>query len=116
MINTSLFPYDSFPIRLEHSDKQKGTVTCFFQCEEHLEKYLDRGKLDKKKCVILKAKDQPVEISPVEQKSKMVRQPNKPKQTDKKKMVSRPALSKNTIKPPDTNQPRKRGRPRKNSK
>lgn len=63
MINTSLFPYDTMPIRLEHQDKQKGTVTCFFQCDAHLTKYMERYKIDAKTCVILKADEQSLQPS-----------------------------------------------------
>ena len=38
-----LFPYQSFPWRLEF-DK----TVCHFECEEHLQKYLDRYKLKPK--------------------------------------------------------------------
>lgn len=142
MINTSLFPYETFPIRLEHQDKQKGMMTCFFQCEEHLEKYLEQGKLDRKKCVILRAGDHPVKTPSVEQKPKANKQPVKsvktaqkpkaneqplkPRQTDKKQMVSRPRkvssgstntsgkLPSNLDSTGNSNQPRKPGRPRKN--
>lgn len=55
MITTNLFPYSSMPIRLEHSDSQKGSVTCFFQCVEHLEKYLEKNKINRKTCVIRSA-------------------------------------------------------------
>lgn len=58
MINTSLFPYSTMPFRLEHDDSQKGTVTCFFQCQEHLDKYIERYKINRKKCVILNANDE----------------------------------------------------------
>ena len=34
-----LFPYESFPIRLE--DKTENKV-CHFQCEAHAQKYIDR--------------------------------------------------------------------------
>lgn len=68
MINTSLFPYSTMPIRLEHDDSQKGTVTCFFQCQEHLDKYLDRYKINRKKCVILKADEQSIQPSPTDKK------------------------------------------------
>lgn len=47
MIDTSLFPYDTFPIRLEFGEKKNATI-CHFQCEEHLQKYLERYKLDKR--------------------------------------------------------------------
>ena len=47
MVEPVLFPYLSFPIRLEFGSKKENTV-CFFQCEEHLQTYLKRYKLDKK--------------------------------------------------------------------
>lgn len=37
------FPYKTFPWRLEH-----GTTVCHFECQEHLEKYIDRYKLKSK--------------------------------------------------------------------
>lgn len=47
MISTELFPYETFPIRLEFGEKKNTTVS-YFQCEEHLQKYLERYKLDKR--------------------------------------------------------------------
>lgn len=47
MIETSLFPYENHPYRLEYGEKKEKTI-CFFSCEEHLQKYLTRYKLDKK--------------------------------------------------------------------
>ena len=47
MISTELFPYETFPIRLEFGEK-KNTTICHFQCDEHLQKYLERYKLDKR--------------------------------------------------------------------
>ena len=38
-----LFPYQTFPWRLEY-----GRTVCHFECEEHLQKYLDRYKLKPK--------------------------------------------------------------------
>lgn len=64
MIDTSLFPYPSFPIRLEYEDKS-GKMTCFFLCEEHLEKHLDRHKLNKKKVVILRRPEDWIDTSSV---------------------------------------------------
>ena len=37
------FPYDGFPYRLEHKDGSENK-TCWFSCEEHLQKYIDRHK------------------------------------------------------------------------
>ena len=47
MIDTSLFPYEKFPIRLQFGEKKEVTV-CWFECDEHLQKYLTRYKLDKR--------------------------------------------------------------------
>ena len=47
MISTELFPYETFPIRLEFGEKKNNTI-CHFQCDEHLQKYLERYKLDKR--------------------------------------------------------------------
>ena len=47
MIDTSLFPYENHPYRLEFGEKKDKTV-CFFSCNEHLQKYLNRYKLDKR--------------------------------------------------------------------
>jgi hypothetical protein len=55
MSNSSLFPYSTMPYRLQHQDSQKGTVICFFQCQEHMDKYLQRYKIDSDKCIIMKA-------------------------------------------------------------
>jgi len=46
MIETSLFPYENHPYRLEFGEKKEKTI-CYFQCDEHLQKYLSRYKLDK---------------------------------------------------------------------
>ena len=47
MISTELFPYDKFGFRLEFGEKKNSTV-CYFECQEHLDKYLERYKLDKR--------------------------------------------------------------------
>jgi len=47
MISTELFPYENHPYRLEFGEKKNSTV-CFFSCEEHLQKYLTRYKLNSK--------------------------------------------------------------------
>lgn len=33
------FPYESFPWRLEYKDQ---STICYFECEEHIQKYIDR--------------------------------------------------------------------------
>jgi hypothetical protein len=47
LISTELFPYETFPIRLQFGEVKNPTV-CHFQCQEHLDKYLERYKLDKR--------------------------------------------------------------------
>lgn len=47
MISTELFPHENHPYRLEFGEKKNNTV-CWFSCEEHLDKYLERYKLDKR--------------------------------------------------------------------
>ena len=49
----SMFPYESFPWRLEvnkdyHNIKGIALTVCHFECEEHLQKYIDRYKLKPK--------------------------------------------------------------------
>lgn len=51
MIDTSLFPYETMPVRLEFGEKKDKTI-CHFQCDEHLQKYITRHKLDKRKIKI----------------------------------------------------------------
>ena len=48
-----LFPYQTFPWRLEvnkdhHNVKGIALTVCHFECDEHLQKYLDRYKLKSK--------------------------------------------------------------------
>lgn len=45
MISTELFPYEKFGFRLEFGEGKNAT-TCWFECQEHLDKYLERYKLD----------------------------------------------------------------------
>lgn len=52
------FPYDTFSWRLEvnkdhHNVKGIALTVCHFQCEEHLQKYLDRYKLKPKHYQVL---------------------------------------------------------------
>ena len=46
-IDTELFPYKDFPIRLQFGEKKQTTI-CYFECEAHLQKYLERYKIDTK--------------------------------------------------------------------
>lgn len=74
MISTELFPYENHPYRLEFGEKKNPTV-CFFSCEEHLQKYLIRYKLDERTARIDYRDGEPPDTSKkhkgsVEQKSK----------------------------------------------
>lgn len=64
MIETSVFPYPSFPIRLEYEDKS-GKIVAFFSCEEHLEKHLEKYKLNKKKSTILRRPEDWIDFAPL---------------------------------------------------
>ena len=39
----SQFPYEGFPYRLEYTDGKEERI-CWFMCEEHLQKYIERYK------------------------------------------------------------------------
>lgn len=60
MIDTSLFPYSTFPIRLEQIEENR---ICWFKDEVDLEKYLIRYKIDKKKVKIINADEQSIKSS-----------------------------------------------------
>ena len=75
MISTEQFPYENHPYRLEFGEKKNPTV-CFFSCEEHLDKYLERYKLDKRTLKI-DYRDEPVVVSKKHKRS--VEQKSKPK-------------------------------------
>jgi hypothetical protein len=67
MIDTSLFPYDTFPIRLEFGEKKDITI-CHFQCDEHLQKYIIRHRLDKRKIKVLYRDGEPTKSSKTDKK------------------------------------------------
>ena len=74
MISTELFPYDKFGFRLEFGDKKNPTI-CWFECQEHLDKYLERYKMDMRTIKIDYRDGEPIDISKkckgsVEQKPK----------------------------------------------
>ena len=74
MISTELFPYEKFAFRLEFGEK-KNTTVCWFECKEHLDKYLERYRLDKRTIKIDCRDGEPVDTSKkckgsVEQKPK----------------------------------------------
>lgn len=64
MIDTSVFPYSTFPIRLEYEDKS-GKIICFFSCDEHLESHLNRYNLNKKKVIILRRPKDWIDTYPI---------------------------------------------------
>jgi hypothetical protein len=68
MISTELFPYDKFGFRLEFGEK-KNTTVCWFECNEHLQKYLERYKLDKRTIKIDYRDGEPVEFGKKQQNS-----------------------------------------------
>ncbi len=76
MISTELFPYENHPYRLEFGEKKNPTV-CFFSCEEHLQKYLERYKLDSKTTKIDYRDGKPSESS--KKHTRSVEQKPKPK-------------------------------------
>lgn len=43
----TLFPYEKFTFRLEYKEN-KAPKVCYFECQEHLDKYLIRHNLKKK--------------------------------------------------------------------
>jgi hypothetical protein len=45
MKEVNLFPYETFGFRLEHKDDGK---VCWFSCQEHLDKYIQRSQLNSK--------------------------------------------------------------------
>lgn len=75
MISTELFPYEKFGYRLEFGEGKNPTI-CWFECEEHLQKYLERYKLDGKTTKI-DYRDKPPEPSKKHKRS--VEQKPKPK-------------------------------------
>jgi hypothetical protein len=68
LISTELFPYENHPYRLEFGEKKNSTV-CFFSCEEHLQKYLERYKLDKRTIKLDYRDGEPVESGKKQQNS-----------------------------------------------
>ena len=77
MIDTSVFPYDTFPIRLQFGEKKKNITVCYFQCQEHLDKYLERHKLDKRTTKIDYRDGEPPK--PSEKRKRSVEQKSQPK-------------------------------------
>ena len=71
-----LFPYETFPIRLEFGEKKNITI-CYFQCQEHIDKYLERYELDKKTIKIDYRDEQPTKSS--KKRKRSVEQKSEPK-------------------------------------
>lgn len=48
--NENEFPHNGFPVKVIHKDGKelKDTKTCYFQCEDHAKKYIERYKFKKK--------------------------------------------------------------------
>jgi hypothetical protein len=46
MVSTE-FPYENFRYRLEYNETKEKRI-CWFECKEHLDKYISRHKLKKK--------------------------------------------------------------------
>ena len=76
MIGTELFPYDKFGFRLEFGEK-KNTTVCWFECQEHLDKYLERYRLDKRTIKIDYRDGEPVDTS--KKRKRSAEQKPKPK-------------------------------------
>ena len=76
MTMTDLFPYEKFGFRLEFGEK-KNTTVCWFECNEHLQKYLERYKLDKRTIKIDYRDGEPVDTS--KKRKRSVEQKPKPK-------------------------------------
>ena len=76
MISTELFPYEKFGFRLEFGEKKNITV-CWFEAQEHLDKYLERYKLDKRTVKIDYRDGKPTDTSKKHKRS--VEQKPKPK-------------------------------------
>jgi hypothetical protein len=84
MISTELFPYDKFGFRLEFGDGKNPTI-CWFECQEHLDKYLERYKLDTKKTKIDYRDGKPIDTSKKHKRS--VEQKSQPKSDGSKSPV-----------------------------
>ena len=102
------FPYDMFPYRLDHKTEKK---VCWFQCQEHLDKYIERHKLTTKDYTVsCKRGFQIISF----QKPKPTRKP-KAKVAPKPKVVSKPkskAKPKPKPKPKATTKPKPKPKPK----
>jgi len=64
MKTTTKFPYSMFPYRLEHMDGTDKKI-CWFQNQNHVEKYIERNKLKSKD---YKLESNNIEIKPIKKK------------------------------------------------
>ena len=62
MIDASLFPYQSFGIRLEFGEKKNLSI-CWFNCEEYLQKHITRHNLKQKEIIIHYRDEKPIKSS-----------------------------------------------------
>jgi hypothetical protein len=101
MISTDLFPYEKFAFRLEFGEK-KNTTVCWFECQEHLDKYLERYKLDSKTTKIDYRDGKPTDTS--KERKRSVEQKPKPKSKGSsgtsKKRTPRVDSTRNTTRTP----------------
>jgi hypothetical protein len=74
--NAEIFPYETFPIKLQVKEG-KNTTVCFFQCDEHLQKHLERYKLDNKDIKIDYRDGEPTQ--PSQKRKRSVEQKPEPK-------------------------------------
>jgi hypothetical protein len=44
---SEVFPYDQFPFKVIHKDGNENK-TCYFQCQNHVDKYVERCKFNSK--------------------------------------------------------------------
>jgi hypothetical protein len=68
MISTELFPHPGHPYRLEFGEKKNITL-CFFECKEHLDKYIERYKLKAKDIQVQYRDEQPIKSSKTNKKN-----------------------------------------------
>ena len=73
MIETSLFPYENFPVRLHQKEENR---VCWFKDEIDLQKYLNRYKLDKRTLKIDYRDGEPVQ-SGKKQQNNIQKRPGK---------------------------------------
>lgn len=68
MIDTSLFPHENHPYRLEFGDKKNITL-CWFECKEHLNKYIERYRLKAKDIQVQYRDEKPTKSSKTNKKN-----------------------------------------------